>query len=150
MSATTSLVPRLSPTLVGRAWEWGYATITIVAYFMIVSTFPLCFTVCRTISLTSLLQCEQIDFSFTACILCMTSLVPRPHPWGEGLVTSGWFLWLHYKFIACCMDSWEPTTNLCTKKSAVSSCWSSQELPVLQYRLCFLQCDWRREISLQK
>ena len=30
--------------------------------------------------------------------------------------------------------------------------WSraSQVFPVLQYRLCFLQCDWRREISLRK
>ena len=36
------------------------------------------------------------------------------------------------------------------QKSAVSSCWSSQGFPVLHYRLYFLQCDWRREISLQK
>ena len=32
----------------------------------------------------------------------------------------------------------------------MSSCWRSQEFPVLHYRLSFLQCDWRRDISLQK
>ena len=48
------------------------------------------------------------------------------------------------------MHSWEPITNLRAKKSAVSSCWRSQEFPVLHYRLCFLQCNWRRDICLQK
>ena len=59
-------------------------------------------------------------------------------------------LWTLLKFIAWCMHSWEPITNLRTKESAVSLCWSNQGFPVLHYRLCFLQCDWRREISLQK
>ena len=36
------------------------------------------------------------------------------------------------------------------QKSGVSLCWSSQGFSALHYRLCFLQCDWRRENSLQK
>ena len=32
----------------------------------------------------------------------------------------------------------------------MSLCWSSQGFSALHYRLCFLQCDWRRQISLQK
>ena len=32
----------------------------------------------------------------------------------------------------------------------MSSCPSSQDFPMLHYRLCFLQCDWRREISIRK
>ena len=38
------------------------------------------------------------SYIFTPCNMIdiiLDSLVPRPHPWGEGLVTSGWFLGLH-------------------------------------------------------
>ena len=40
------------------------------------------------------------------------SLMPRPHPWGEGLVTFSWFLRLCYKFIAYSLLY----DNLCAKK----------------------------------
>ena len=81
-----------------------------------------------------------------------SSLVTRPHPQGEGLVTSGWSLGLCCKFIACCMHSWEQITNLRAKSalSSHASCWSSQGFQVFHYRLWFLQRDLRREISLQK
>ena len=45
-----------------------------------------------------------------------TSLVPRPHLRGEGLVTFGWFLRLYWKFIICCKHSWELITSLHAKK----------------------------------
>ena len=72
-------------------------------------------------------------------------------------LTSEERVWWHSQSLACCMQSWELITNLCTKKSAVSSCW---EFPVLHCLaafyflvmcpLCFLQCDWQMEKSPQK
>ena len=44
------------------------------------------------------------------------SLVPRPHPRRESLVIFGWFLGLHYKFIAYCMHICKLITNLRCKK----------------------------------
>ena len=49
------------------------------------------------------------------------------------------------------MHSWELITNLHGKKVLFHCAEVGKGfLRVLHYRLCFLQCDWQREISLQK
>ena len=78
------------------------------------------------------------------------SLVPRSHLRGEGLVTSSWFLTFHYKFIACFMHGWKPITNLCGEKVLCHHAKVGKTFQCCNHRLCFLQCDWQRELSLQK
>ena len=78
------------------------------------------------------------------------SLMPRPHPCGEGLVTSGWFLGLHYKFIAFCMHSCELLTHLLTKKVLCHCVEVVKNFQCCNHRLCFLQCDWHEQNSSLK
>ena len=81
----------------------------------------------------------------------MRSLVPQPHPGGESLVTSSWFLGLHYKFIACYMHSWELITDLCAKKCCtIVPAEVAKNFQCCNHRLCYLQCDWQLENYLQK
>ena len=57
---------------------------------------------------------------------------PGPPPRGEGLVTFGWFLELHWKFTTCCMHSRELITKSCSK-NVLCHCTEviSQEILVL-------------------
>ena len=89
-----------------------------------------------------------IEVSFTDPF--MHSLVPRPHPQGEGLVTSSWYLGLHKKFIAYCMHSCELITNLHAKKVLCHRVEVVKNFLCCNHRLCFLQLDWREQSSSPK
>lgn len=65
----------------------------------------------------------------------------------DNVVTFSWFLRL---YISYCTHGCELITSLCTKQSTLSSYWSSQGFGCCNYRLCFLQCNWRLQISHQK
>ena len=75
------------------------------------------------------------------CTAANCSLVLRPHPWGEVLVTFRWFLRL-CKIHACCMHSWKPITNLCAKK-VVCHCAEVAK----DFRHCATDCVFRRMIG---